>query len=110
MTALAILVKFTIPDGAMDKFMEAAHHDAKHSMQDEPGCQQFRILVPDDKPNCVYFFEVYDDQSALDEHRKQPHYAAELARRSGVTPSEIDRQALQARLVADGAFIGDAQL
>ena len=34
MTALAILVKFTIPDGAMDKFMEAAHHDAKHSMQD----------------------------------------------------------------------------
>ena len=28
MTALAILVKFTIPDGAMDKFMEAAHHDA----------------------------------------------------------------------------------
>ena len=36
--------------------------------------------------------------------------AAELARRSGVTPSEIDRQALQARLVADGAFIGDAQL
>ena len=55
MTALAILVKFTIPEGSMDKFMEAAHYDAKHSMQDEPGCQQFRILVPDDEPNTVYF-------------------------------------------------------
>jgi len=76
MTALAILVKFSVPEGSMDKFMEAAHHDAKHSMQDEQGCQQFRILVPDDEPNTVYFFEVYDNQTALDEHRKQPHYAA----------------------------------
>ena len=32
MTALAILVKFTIPEGSMDTFMEAAHHDAKHSI------------------------------------------------------------------------------
>ena len=53
MTALAILVKFTIPEDSMDRFMEAAQYDAKHSMQDEPGCQQFRILVPDDEPNMV---------------------------------------------------------
>ena len=33
--------------------------------------------------------------------------AAELARRSGVTPKEIDIKALQHRLVSDGAFIGD---
>ena len=75
MTALAILVKFTIPEDSMDRFMEAAHHDAEHSMQDEPGCQQFRILVPDDESNTIYFFEVYDDQAALDAHRTQPHYA-----------------------------------
>ncbi len=91
MTALAILVKFTIPDGAMDKFMEAAHHDAKHSMQDEPGCMQFRILIPDDKPNGVYFFEVYDDQAALDEHRKQSHYAiySKFAEEIGVTRERV---------------------
>ena len=35
--------------------------------------------------------------------------AAELARRSGVTPKEIDVKALQHRLVSDGAFIGDIQ-
>ena len=33
--------------------------------------------------------------------------AAELARRSGVIPKEIDVKALQHRLVSDGAFIGD---
>lgn len=33
--------------------------------------------------------------------------AAELARRTGLAPAAIDRKALQARLVADGAFIGD---
>jgi hypothetical protein len=36
--------------------------------------------------------------------------AAELARRDGVTPGAIDRLALQRRLVADGAFIGDIPL
>ena len=92
MTALAILVKFTIPEGSMDKFMEAAHHDAKYSMQDEPGCQQFRILVPNDEPNCVYFFEAYDDQAALDNHRTQPHYAvySMAAAEIGVTRERVD--------------------
>ncbi len=91
MTALAILVKFTIPEGSMDKFMEAAHYDAKHSMQDEPGCQQFRILVPDDEPNTVYFFEVYDDQAALDAHRTQPHYAvcSTVAEEIGVSRERV---------------------
>ena len=36
--------------------------------------------------------------------------AIELARSSGVKPADIDRSALQARLVSDGAFIGDKQL
>ena len=91
MAAIAILVKFTIPEGSMNKFMEAAHHDAKHSMQDEPGCQQFLILVPDDKPNTVYFFEVYDDQAALDAHRTQPHYAvySKVAKEIGVSRERV---------------------
>ena len=92
MTALAILVKFTIPEGSMDKFMQAAHYDAKHSMQDEPGCQQFRILVPNEEPNCVYFFEAYEDQAALDNHRTQPHYAvySKAAMEIGVTRERVD--------------------
>jgi len=91
MTALAILVKFTIPEGSMDEFMEAAHYDAKHSMQDEAGCQQFRILVPDNEPNTVYFFEVYDDQTALNAHRKQPHYAlySKVAEKIGVSRERV---------------------
>jgi quinol monooxygenase YgiN len=92
MTALAILVKFTIPEGAMDKFMETAQHDAKHSMQDEPGCQQFRILVPNDTANTVYFFEVYDDEAALENHRTQPHYAvySKVAQEIGVERERVD--------------------
>ncbi len=91
MTALAILVKFTIPEDSMDRFMEAAQYDAKHSMQDEPGCQQFRILVSDDEPNTVYFFEVYDDQAALDSHRTQPHYAvySKVAEEIGVSRERV---------------------
>ncbi len=36
--------------------------------------------------------------------------AAELARRGGMKPADIDRNALQDRLISDGAFIGDKQL
>lgn len=91
MKPIAIWVKFTLPEGTMDKFMEAAHHDAEHSMADEPGCQQFRILVPDDEPNTVYFFEVYDDEAALENHRKQPHYAvySKVAEEIGVTRERV---------------------
>ena len=91
MSALAILVKFTIPEVSMDRFMEAAHHDAKHSMQDEPGYQQFRILVPDDELNTIYFFEVSDDQAALDAHRTQPHYAvcSTVAEEIGVSRERV---------------------
>ena len=75
----------------MDRFMEAAHHDAKHSMQDETGCQQFRILVPDDESNTIYFFEVYDDQAALNAHRTQPHYAvySKVADEIGVSRERV---------------------
>ena len=36
--------------------------------------------------------------------------AAEMARRAGVKPVDIDRNALQSRLVTDGAFIGDKKV
>jgi hypothetical protein len=33
--------------------------------------------------------------------------AAALALKAGVTPGDLDRRALQARLIVDGAYLGD---
>ena len=62
MSAHAIWIKFTIKEGCMDEFMEASMYDAKHSMEDEPACQHFRVMTTEDEPNTVYFLEVYDDK------------------------------------------------
>ena len=53
MSAHAIWIKFTIKEGCMDEFMEASMYDAKHSMEDEPACQHFRVMTKEDEPNTV---------------------------------------------------------
>jgi quinol monooxygenase YgiN len=75
MTALAIWVKFTLQPDKMERFMAAALVDASSSVANEPGCRRFDVLIPNDEANTVYFYEIYDDQAALDSHRQQPHYA-----------------------------------
>ena len=57
------------------EFLEIVRHDAEHSEQDEPGCLRFDVLRDRDDPNRFYFYEVYRDEAALEEHRKAPHYA-----------------------------------
>lgn len=74
MSAHAIWIKFTIKEGCMDEFMEASMYDAKHSMEDEPACQHFRVMTTEDEPNTVYFLEVYDDREGHATHRTYPHY------------------------------------
>lgn len=74
MEAHALWIKFTIKQGYMKEFMEAAMYDAKHSMEDEKSCQHFRVLTKDDEPNSVYFLEVYDDKEGHATHRTMPHY------------------------------------
>ncbi len=76
MTALAIWVKFTLRPDKMERFLEAARADAAASVANEPGCRRFDILVPKDEADTVYFYEIYDDEAALEAHRRQPHYAA----------------------------------
>ena len=35
----------------------------------------FNVLQDQEDPNVYYFYEVYRDEAALEEHRKAPHYA-----------------------------------
>jgi len=63
-----------VPD-QFDKFMEAAKANAAASVKD-PGCREFNVLVAQDDPHHVVFFEVYDNAAALDAHRATDHYKA----------------------------------
>ena len=72
---LAIWVKVRVKPDMREKFLKAIEHDALGSERDEPGCLRFNVLQDQKDANVYYFYEVYKDEAALEEHRKAPHYA-----------------------------------
>ena len=72
---LALWVKVRVKADQKERFLKAIEADALGSERDEPGCLRFNVLQDEKDPNVYYFFEVYKDAAALEEHRKAPHYA-----------------------------------
>ncbi len=72
---IAIWVKARIKPAQRQRFLEAIEADALGSERDEPGCHRFNVLQDEQDLNVYYFYEVYEDQAALEAHRAMPHYA-----------------------------------
>jgi autoinducer 2-degrading protein len=72
---IAMLVKVRIKPEERQRFLEAIEVDALGSEGDEPGCLRFNVLHDASDENVYYFYEVYKDEAALEEHRKMPHYS-----------------------------------
>lgn len=75
--SFVVLPSFDVSEQNLDAFLEAALADARASVADEPGCQQFDVFVDREaRPIRVMFYEVYDDRAAFDRHLETPHLAA----------------------------------
>lgn len=85
---LVIIAEFEVKPEAMERFLEHAAVDARHSVADEPGCRQFTVTVDREQPNRVVLFEVYDDGAAFDAHLETPHLKAF---RDGIEPLVVSR-------------------
>ena len=72
---LAIWVKVRVKPQMRQRFLDAIEADALGSERDEPGCHRFNVLRDEKDENVYYFYEVYEDQAALEAHRATPHYA-----------------------------------
>ena len=72
---LAMWVKVRVKPTERERFLEAIEVDALGSEKDEPGCYRFNVLQDASDPNVYYFYEVYEDEAALEKHRAMPHYA-----------------------------------
>src|SRR6185436_20823241 len=71
---LAMWVKVRVKPEERERFLKAIEVDALGSERDEPGCLRFNVLQDQQDQNIYYFFEVYEDQAALEKHRTMPHY------------------------------------
>ena len=72
---LAMLVKVRVRPEARQRFLDAMEVDALGSERDEPGCARFDVLQDANDKQVYYFYEVYEDQAAVEAHRAMPHYA-----------------------------------
>lgn len=71
---LAMWVKVRVKPDQRQRFLDAIEVDALGSEKDEPGCFRFNVLQDAADENTYYFYEVYQDQAALEVHRAAPHY------------------------------------
>jgi len=72
----ALAVTFTIDPPHMGFFKVAMLKNAKTSLANEPGCQQFDVCMDASRPEEVFLYEIYDDESAFKAHTDSAHYAA----------------------------------
>ena len=66
---IAMLVKVRVKPDGKARFLKAIEVDALGSERDEPGCYRFNVLQDQQDENIYYFYEVYEDQAALEKHR-----------------------------------------
>ena len=89
---LAMWVKVRVKPDARQRFLEAIEVDALGSERDEPGCMRFNVLQDDNDENVYYFYEVYQDEAAIEAHRAAPHYAVWRAAADTLDgPTEVTR-------------------
>ena len=81
---LVIYVDFTVKQGAVERFRELIFANARHSLQDEPGCRRFDVLVSAEEPRRIVLYEIYEDAAAFDFHVTTPHYKVFAAAAEGL--------------------------
>ena len=85
-SAFVVVAEFTVKPGCMEQFLALARADAHGSVTNEAGCQHFDAVQPQDAPDTIILYEVYDDRAAFDTHQKTAHYAPF---RDGVPPLTV---------------------
>jgi quinol monooxygenase YgiN len=75
MSPFAITVEFVLHEGAFDRFLDLVATNARTSLKEEDGCHRFDVLVPRDRNDQVWLYEIYADERAFEDHLKTPHFA-----------------------------------
>jgi autoinducer 2-degrading protein len=72
-------------------FREATISEARRTVQDEPGVLQFHILSDADTPNRFYYFEIFGDEAAAEEHWETENFKTWRATVEGMLEGDGQR-------------------
>lgn len=72
----ALVVEFDVKPEHRTDFEEVIRGHAARTLDAEPGCLQFEVLIPKEDTGKVFLFECYRDDDAFKAHAKSPILAA----------------------------------
>ena len=98
MSKIALAVTLTLAPGQRDRFLERVRQQKETSLEQEAGCIQFDILVPEEEENEVLLYEVYADDAAVETHLATSHMK-EYLEETG--PWVVDRHRRRCKLLDD---------
>jgi (4S)-4-hydroxy-5-phosphonooxypentane-2,3-dione isomerase len=70
-----LIVHFDIVETRLVEFLQIIQAHGENSLQIEPGCLRFEMLVPQEPQAHVILIEAYTDGIALESHWKSEHMA-----------------------------------
>jgi autoinducer 2-degrading protein len=70
----ALVVKLRMKAEYREQFLEQMLADAIGSETTEPGCLSFNVVRDNADPNVLHLFEVYQDDNAVEAHKRTPHF------------------------------------
>jgi len=88
---LCLRVTFTVHSGAEDECKRLMRTMMEHTVR-EPGCRAYVGWQSTDSPRKFFFYEVYDDQAALQAHRKAPYFAQYVTNGLGKLMESSERE------------------
>ena len=90
MAKFTIFVRFRIGPGQMAAFLPLMIENAETSRRDEPGCERFDVVQPQNDRDTILLYEIYSDRAAFDAHCVSPHFKRfDAATRSMVAEKEV---------------------
>ncbi|WP_320534453.1 putative quinol monooxygenase [Robbsia andropogonis] len=72
---LALHVSLLVHEDKLDQFLAAIKENAIRTFSDEAGCKYFDVVQDKKDPLHFHFYELYEDEAAIDAHRAAPHFA-----------------------------------
>ncbi|RQR30757.1 MULTISPECIES: putative quinol monooxygenase [unclassified Burkholderia] len=89
---IALIVSLKVHPERLEDFLDAIKENATRTFSDEAGCKYFDVTQDIKDPLHFMFYELYEDDAAIDAHRAAPHFAKwrEAADRCVVKGSQVN--------------------
>ena len=95
----AVSVVFDVAPSHAEGFLGRVKQQAKDSLEAEPDCHRFDVLVDPERPVRVFLYELYSNRAAFDQHLASAHFKAFDAE---VAPMTLDKRVETWLLVGQG--------